>query len=212
MDSTCKLTVNVGTHVFRLRALSDLNRCADTAQPSQFGHLWPSARVLAETMNGFAVAGLRVLEIGCGLGLPSLVLKKRGADITASDHHPLAEAFLAYNTALNGMDRIAYRDITWAVPDPDAGQFDLIIGSDVLREGDDGARLSRLVLRHAAPNAEIVITDPGRGVSAPFTRAMQAQGFAGNVLRPSIDDQDFRFRIRLLKFRRSPERVARAVP
>jgi predicted nicotinamide N-methyase len=211
LDSTCKLTVNVGAHVFRLRALSDLQRCAD-AQPDRFGHLWPSARVLAEAMNGFAVAGLRVLEIGCGLGLPSLVLKKRGANITASDHHPLAEAFLAYNAALNGMDRIAYRDIAWGIPDPDAGHFDLIIGSDVLHESGDGARLSRLVLRHAAPNAEIVITEPGRGVSAPFTRAMQAQGFAGTVLRPAVDGDDSRFHIRLLKFRRSPERVTRPAP
>lgn len=216
--STCKLTARVGAHEFRLRALSDLQQYSDedgagdragisSAQWSLFGHLWPSGRVLAEAMNQFAVAGLRVLEIGCGLGLPSLVLKQRGADVTASDHHPLAEEFLEYNTALNGLERITYRDLSWAIPEPTMGHFDLIIGSDVLYERDHGALLSRLVLRHAAPNAEVVITDPGRGFSAPFTRSMQAQGFACTTLMAPTRD-DFLHRIRLLKFRRSPERVA----
>ena len=53
---------------------------------------------------GFAFAGMKILEVGCGIGLCSLVLQRRGADITASDYHPLAEEFLRFNAALNGVD------------------------------------------------------------------------------------------------------------
>jgi tRNA1(Val) A37 N6-methylase TrmN6 len=70
--------------------------------------------VLAEAMCSFEVAGKRILEIGCGLGLSSLVLQRRKADITASDQHPLAESFLAHNARLN-IAELAYR-LHWAVP------------------------------------------------------------------------------------------------
>ena len=61
-----------------------------------FGLLWPSGAHLAARLARRPVrAGERILEIGCGLALASLVGHRRGADVTASDCHPLAEAFLA---------------------------------------------------------------------------------------------------------------------
>ena len=72
-----------------------------------FGLLWPSGAHLAACMAVRPVrAGERVLEIGCGLGLASLVGHRRGADMTASDCHPLAEAFLQENLRLNGLPQI----------------------------------------------------------------------------------------------------------
>ena len=60
-----------------------------------FGLLWPSAAPLAERIAARPVrAGERILEIGCGLALASLVGHRRGADVTASDCHPLAAEFL----------------------------------------------------------------------------------------------------------------------
>ena len=81
-----------------------------TAQPASCGildrprmdltcTLRTAGRVLAQAMSSFDVAGKRILELGCGLGLSSLVLHRRKADITASDHHPLVEEFLTYNAA-----------------------------------------------------------------------------------------------------------------
>ena len=218
--ATRKLTVSVGGHDYRLRALSDRQQYCDadgaadragisSAQWCLFGQSWPSGHVLAEAMSRFAVAGVRILEIGCGLGLPSLVLKRRGADVTASDHHPLVESFLEYNAVLNGLEPIAYHDLPWAIPDAGLGFFDLIIGSDILYERDHPALLSGLLLRHAGARAQIVITDPGRGLSAPFTRAMQAQGYACSTLRTAVGEFDVApFRGRLLSFQRLPEAVA----
>lgn len=69
-----------------------------------FGMLWPSGLQLAEIMvQQPTLAGRRILELGCGLGLASMVCHRQGADITASDCHPLAGQFLAENVRRNGM-------------------------------------------------------------------------------------------------------------
>ncbi len=212
--TTRLLTVRLGGHDFRIRALSDLQQFADpTGQAhragissslwSLFGQVWPSGRVLAEAMSTFDVAGKRILELGCGLGLSSLVLAHRGANVVASDHHPLAEPFLAYNAGLNDLPAVTYRDLPWAVPDATLGSFDLIIGSDILYERDHAAQIAAMMSRHARPDAELLVTDPGRGNSAPFTRAMATQGYEVTERRSRFNEKDSEpFRGRLLSYRR----------
>ena len=79
-----------------------------------FGLLWPSGAELAARMGQRPVtAGERILEIGCGLGLASLVGHRRGADMTASDCHPLAGLFLSNNLRLNGLAPMKYRHGLW---------------------------------------------------------------------------------------------------
>src|SRR5690606_15940506 len=67
-----------------------------------FGLLWPSAIHLAARLAKRQVCpDKKVLEVGCGLGLASLVGHRRGLQVTASDCHPLAEKFLRENLRLN---------------------------------------------------------------------------------------------------------------
>lgn len=211
---TRKMVVRLGGHDFTIRALSDLQQFADplglaeklgisSAQWSLFGQVWPSGRVLAEAMCTFDVAGKRILELGCGLGLSSLVLQRRKADITASDQHPLAQSFLATNARLNDLPEVVYRGLSWAIPDPGLGRFDLMIGSDILYERDHIELLANLLHRHALARAEIVFTDPGRGNSAPFTRALSKQGYSVTEVRSRFNESDTApFRGRLLSYRR----------
>lgn len=208
------VTVRLGGRDYSIRALSDLQQFADgdgaaeragisSALWSLFGQVWPSGRVLAESMSGMAIAGMRILEIGCGLGLSSLVLRQRGADITASDHHPLAESFLMHNAQLNGLATIAYRDLPWEIPDATLGRFDLIIGSDVLYERGHAGLLSKLVSRHAEADGLVMISDPGRGNSAAFTRALGDQGFGVSEQRSRFNEADIEpFRGRMLSYQR----------
>jgi predicted nicotinamide N-methyase len=182
------LTVAVNGHEFRIRALSDLQQFADPTGRAEragihsslwslFGQVWPAGRVLAETMSQYDVGGKRILELGCGLGLSSLVLAHRGANVVASDHHPLAESFLAYNAGLNDLPAVHYRDLPWEMPDTTLGRFDLIIGSDVLYERGHGVQIAAMMERHAKPTAELLLTDPGRGNIGGFSRAMALQGY-----------------------------------
>jgi predicted nicotinamide N-methyase len=156
-----------------------------------FGLLWPSGTHLAARLAARPVrSGERILEVGCGLGLASLVGHRRGADVTASDCHPLAEQFLLHNTALNLLGPLKYRHGPWSAPAaaPDSvdapgerarvrGLFDLILGSDVLYERDAGTSLAGFIGRHAAPVAEVWIVDPDRGNRPLFNRQMAALHF-----------------------------------
>ncbi|MEO8923904.1 MAG: SAM-dependent methyltransferase [Caldimonas sp.] len=154
-----------------------------------FGLLWPSGAHLAARLAARPVrAGERILEVGCGLALASLVGHRRGADVTASDCHPLAASFLRKNLRLNGLAPMAYRHGDWAAVEPHRrertlggrvvrGRFDLIIGSDLLYERDDNSTLTGFIGRHAQPAAEVWIIDPDRGNRPAFNRQMAALGF-----------------------------------
>jgi predicted nicotinamide N-methyase len=161
-----------------------------SAQWSLFGQVWPSGRLLAQAMQRYEFEGKRILELGCGIGLASLVLTRRGAIVVASDIHPLAEPFLAYNAALNALPALHFRQMRWDTPLPTLGRFDLIIASDVLYEPDHAALLAGVVARHAADGAEVLVTDPGRGNSGRFSRKMADQGFKVESANCPMDDDD----------------------
>lgn len=211
---TTILTVQVGGHPYRLRVLSDNQQFADpdghgdrlgisSAQWSLFGQVWPVGRLLAETMDTADVRGKRILELGCGIGLPSLVLQRRGAEVIASDIHPLAEPFLAYNSALNELPSVHFRQLDWSEPLPSLGSFDKIIGSDLLYERDHPELLAAVVGRHAAPHAEVVLTDAGRGHTSAFTREMAELGFQVDEQHHDLQDHAGNaIRARLLRYRR----------
>ncbi|WP_201313112.1 methyltransferase domain-containing protein [Dyella sp. EPa41] len=193
--------LSVGGHTYRLRILSDKQQFSDadghrarmgisTAQWSLFGQLWPSERLLAQAMHRFAVDGKRILELGCGIGLASLVLRRRGADIVASDAHPLAESFLAYNAALNALPAVDYRRLPWDTPEPSIGHFDVIIANDVLYEPAQALLVAEIIKRHAYPSAEVVMTDPGRSHSESFSQLLANQGFVLTEERCPMDDRD----------------------
>jgi len=156
-----------------------------------FGLLWPSGAQLAARMALRPVsAAERILEVGCGLALASVVAHRRGAGVTASDRHPLAAAFLETNLRANRLPPLKYRHGNWG-PAPSsseredgreapavAGLFDLIIGSDVLYERDANGDLARFIARHSAAGAEVWIVDPNRGNRKPFSAEMARHGFS----------------------------------
>jgi len=155
-----------------------------------FGLLWPSGSHLASRLGARAVVRAdRILEIGCGLGLASLVAHRAGADVTASDCHPLAGRFLARNLVLNDLGPMKYRHGQWPgvtlprdaiderAPVIVHGEFDLIIGSDVLYERDERGQLADFIARLAAPVSEVWIVDPNRGNRSAFHKNMARHGF-----------------------------------
>lgn len=158
-----------------------------------FGLLWPSAARLAQRLaKRQSLLGERVLELGCGLGLPSLVGHRLGLDMTASDCHPLASRFLRANLKLNGLAPMRYRHGAWDAPAPGPagahsttlrGRYDLLVGSDLLYDRDASNALAGFIGRHANPQAEVWIVDPDRGNRAGFLRQMLALGFTAEQER-----------------------------
>lgn len=184
-----------GGHPLNIRSLLDRQQFFDPLGEAErlgissaswplFGLLWPSAAHLAGRMALHPVTpGERILEIGCGLALAALVGHRRGANVTASDCHPLAGAFLRENLRLNDLPPMKYRQGQWGMPpDPSAtgqvqGQFDLVVGSDLLYERDEKGALAGFIALHSAASAQVWIIDPDRGNRPAFTRHMALHGF-----------------------------------
>jgi predicted nicotinamide N-methyase len=191
-------TVRVGDFDYVIRSLSDRQQFSDpdgqaeragisSASWPLFGLIWPAGLALAEQMSRLpeaALSGKRILEVGCGIGLSSLVLRRRGADITASDYHPLAGEFLRHNAGLNHLPEIAYANAAWAGPNPDLGRFDLIVGSDLLYERDNPQLLAEFLACHANPSARVIVSDPGRSHCGQFSSKMLAQGYVRSTPWP----------------------------
>ena len=185
-------TVNIGGLDYDVRSLLDNQQYADPLGSAEdagmgasgwplFGQVWPSARVLALAMHSHPIEGKRILEIGAGLALASLVIHRRAGDVTVTDWHPLTEVFLQENLLANGLGPLPYQAGNWALDDASGasglGRFDLIIGSDVLYERQQPAQLARFIDQHATLHAEIIIVDPDRSNRSAFCREMAALGY-----------------------------------
>ena len=190
---TTPLQTRIDTHHFdgveyRIRSLADRNQFHDpdgvaealgisSASWPLFGMTWPSGLLLADLISREPLGQGRMLELGCGLGMASLVANARGADILATDRHPMAARFLSANSIRNGLLDTPFQRLDWFVVDPDLGLFDLIIGSDLLYEPDHPALLSGFLSRHSHADTKIIIVDPKRRLHAQFRRRMEVAGF-----------------------------------
>jgi predicted nicotinamide N-methyase len=141
-----------------------------------WAELWPAARALAEAVP--EVSGLRVVELGCGLGLPSLVAAAKGARVTATDWSPDAIDLLRENASRNGLElRAEVRD--WREPWND--RFDLALAADVLYERRNVEPVLER-LRELAPEALVALA--GRPYEDAFLeRAGAVEEIAPRVVR-----------------------------
>jgi predicted nicotinamide N-methyase len=168
-----------------------------------FGVVWPSSLVLAHFMADYKKDSMRILELGCGMALSSLLLNKQHADITATDYHPETGKFLERNTRLNEDPPIAYERVDWAGGQDSLGLFDLIIGSDILYEDQHVALLANFIENHSKPSCKVVIVDPGRGRKNKLSAKMIDFGYRSCHLKPSHTDYlEQEFKGYILKFER----------
>jgi predicted nicotinamide N-methyase len=127
-----------------------------------WAELWPAATALAEALPD--LAGLRVVELGCGLGVTSLVAAARGAEVTATDWAADAIELLQTNAQRNGIVlRAEVRD--WREPWDE--RFDLALAADVLYERRNVEPLVER-LRTLAPSALVGLA--GRPYEEEFLR------------------------------------------
>ncbi len=128
--------------------------------------MWRSGVALARELDAAALVGLRVVELGCGLALPSIAAARAGATVVATDSDPDALELVARNARANGvLVDTALTD--WASPDQlvSRGPFDLALAADVLYERASVAQLLSLLPR-LAPEARLA--DPGRPAADAF--------------------------------------------
>lgn len=154
-----------------------------------FGMLWPSGVQLAIKIAKKTVdPKQRILEIGCGLAIASLVAHRLGGNVTASDRHPMAQHFLSKNLLNNTLPQMTYKYGQWGRQEPvsieDTGapilsqRYELIMGSDLLYEPSSPAQIAEFIHNHATAKSEAWVMDPNRGYRNQFSRSMADYGFS----------------------------------
>jgi predicted nicotinamide N-methyase len=128
--------------------------------------LWRSGVALAHELDGVALRGLRVVELGCGLAVPSLAAARAGATVLATDACADALRLVARNATANDV-RIETAIADWTKPDAlvRRAPFDMVLAADVLYERASVAQLLWLLPRLAG---QAWLADPGRPAAEAF--------------------------------------------
>jgi predicted nicotinamide N-methyase len=165
-----------GGAVYRARprsfdAVREAEALAGPGRPTPYwSAVWTSGTALAEEVARHRLGGRRVLELGCGLGLPSVAAARQGASVTATDVSPEAVVYTAHNLALNDLEGEA-RAADWADLE---GEWDLVMAADVLYRRDHIDPLLRALPRLLAPGGSVWIADSGRAGCRDFLAAARA--------------------------------------
>ena len=119
-----------------------------------------------------------VLELGCGLGLPSIVAARAGGRVLATDWSAAALELLHDNAARNDVVVETMR-ADWTRPDEllARGPFPLVLAADVLYERRNIPVLLDLLPQLVAPAGEIWLADPGRATADVFLALAEAEGW-----------------------------------
>jgi predicted nicotinamide N-methyase len=148
-----------------------------------WAELWPSGVALTRVLRGRPLDGLRVLELGCGLGLPSIAAALGGARVLATDWSPEALEVTAVNAARNGAE-LETALVSWADPGPlvRRAPWELVLCADVLYERRNVDQLLELLPRLGG---EVLIAEPGRPPAARFFEdvALEVEALEDRIYR-----------------------------
>jgi len=156
-----------------------------------WAELWPSGLALARAAGALSLEGARVLELGAGLGLPSLAAAVRGAEVLATDWAEDAVELLRRNAERNGIVLRA-EVVRWDEPAPlvrDA-PWRLVLGADLLYERRNADQLLELLPRLGS---DVLLADPGR----PFAKGFLERAAARWEIETTTDATIALHRLRL---------------
>jgi predicted nicotinamide N-methyase len=134
-----------------------------------WAELWASAVALAHDVSLRSLRGRRTLELGCGLGLPSIAAARAGGRVLATDWSPDAVAATRANAESNG---VAMETLvcSWEAPEPivERSPWDLVLASDVLYDRRNVDVLLELLPRLVDEHGMVLLADPGRPPAERF--------------------------------------------
>jgi predicted nicotinamide N-methyase len=149
-----------------------------------WAELWPSARALASQLLDAPPARGPVLELGSGVGLPSLALRHAGLDVLVTDWYPDALLFAGANARRNGLGSLDTRLPDWREPPLDLGTFPLVIAADVLYEARNVEPLAHMLERAVGSGGSAIVADPGRVYFPHFLKRLASRGWTAEELPP----------------------------
>lgn len=167
---------------------------ADEDKVPLWAEIWPAARGLsAYICSNIDFGGQSVLELGAGLGLAGVVCGLRGARVTFSDYQAAALEIASLNAGINGLSGVDFflgdwRD--WQL----AGQFDWIVGSDILYDPKFHSCLRKIIAANLRPGGGLLFSHPGRKPSFQFIEQWERDNgcvFKHAMFPVNIEDPHF---------------------
>ena len=143
-----------------------------------WAELWASGVALAHDVSLRSLSGRRTLELGCGLGLPSIAAARAGGRVLATDWSPDAVRATAANAERNGVEVETLR-CSWGDPDAlvERAPWPLVLASDVLYEQRNVEELLELLPRLVDDTGLVLLADPGRVPAERFLAALPDRGW-----------------------------------
>ena len=134
-----------------------------------WAELWPSGVALARAVAARSLRGARVLELGCGLALPSIAAALAGGRVLATDWSPDAIELARLNAERNAAT-IETAVSAWDEPGVlvERAPWDVVLASDVLYERRNVPLLLGLLRRLVNERGEVLLADPARPYTAGF--------------------------------------------
>jgi predicted nicotinamide N-methyase len=134
-----------------------------------WAELWSSSVALAHDVSMRSLRGRRTLELGCGLGLPSIAAARAGGRVVASDWSAEAIAAAGANAERNGVE-VETLLCSWVAPAAlvERAPWDLVLASDVLYERRNVELLLALLPRLVDERGQVLIADPSRVPAEDF--------------------------------------------
>lgn len=154
------------------------NDFADERVP-YWTELWPSAPVLADWLatKRDVIRGELCLDLGCGLGLTSLVGQSLGARVVAADYEPEALTFCALNARLNGVHAPALLATDWRAPAIRAGIFPFVWGADIIYERRFFIPVIDALSMALTREGICWLAEPGRTIFSEFLETASRKGW-----------------------------------
>lgn len=135
--------------------------------------IWPASWVLADYLARMPPASSqKILEIGGGTGLVSIVAAAFGHNITLTESNPDALQFARANALVNGCPQLAIRELDWNRPQRQQ-TVDLIAASEVTYKKEDLQPLLSLFERCLKPAGEVLLAGEMRRVSKDFYQLLE---------------------------------------
>lgn len=191
------------THPASSEALIDEQDFERDERLPYWAELWPSALALARLLSNLdLLSGKHAVELGCGIGLPSIVAAARGADTLATDHYRAALEFTAYNARANLVEGLKTAHLDWHAPTEDLSRFDLVLAADVLYERRNVLALAELISRLLVPDGEMILADPRRAYAGEFLEFMEGRGLRRSTESVTVEQEQRTVKVNLHRLRR----------
>jgi predicted nicotinamide N-methyase len=175
--NTETVVMKIGDKPFSFITPQNLDELMDTSEDSNiifplWVKIWESSIILADYLINLKKTSKKILELGAGLGITSIIAESFGYRVTSTEYDSQALKFLMANAHINDCQTLNIQRLNWHEPDI-VGQFDIIVGSELVYKESDFKPLIALFQKFLLPGGEIILANEPRKSLEPFLNLLK---------------------------------------